>query len=91
MSHYKAIFDTLTKGQERTLGLIAINQDGWHNPMTLRSLMRRGLIERREEWDVSGSLAVRIIRYHVPLPVHIEWCEWISENLTPEERAEAER
>jgi hypothetical protein len=84
VSHYKAIFDVLTDKQRDVLGAIAINQDGGHHPKTLAALRKFGLISRREEFK-GGWFPMTVVRYDVPVDIHIAWCEWCSEHLTGED------
>jgi hypothetical protein len=86
MSHYKALFDTLNDKQRTVLGMIAINQDGGHHPATLKCLEDLGLIEPyNDEFLISRFGIMKVKRYLVPLPVHINWCEWCAENCPEEE------
>lgn len=80
MFSYKALFNDLTTKQQETLGLIAINQDHGLNTSVVASLERRGLIATRLE-QLPGWPAVTVKRYHLPISIHIAWCEWCSENL----------
>lgn len=74
-------FDKLTEKQREVLGAIAINQDGGHNRNTLRSLVKLELIEEVAEPEIHNGMRFVIIRYTMPLPVHIRWCEWCSKNV----------
>jgi hypothetical protein len=70
-------FDALTPAQQNLLGQIATNQDSVAYSNTVKSLMNKGLVEQYHEVDG----AFRIERYRVPLPVHIQWCEWCAATL----------
>lgn len=81
-------FANLSPAQERVFEQIAINLDGGHHPATLKALERKGMIESYREAQPTGHgrLFCFVTRYLVPLPVHIRWCEWCSEQpdgLTP--------
>ncbi|MHC4510751.1 MAG: hypothetical protein ACYTAO_17650 [Planctomycetota bacterium] len=75
-----ADIDALSESQRDVLGQIAMNQDGGHNPRTLKSLLKRGLIEVALAWDRRFWPAVQIRRYSVPVHVHVAWCAWCTEN-----------
>jgi hypothetical protein len=54
---------------------------------TLYALERAGLIEKIGE-EVIGRDALGVIKlpvYEVPLPIHMQWCQWASENVSDEE------
>lgn len=73
-------FSRLTEKQREVLGAIAINEDGGHAESTLLSLEKRGLIV----WEMvpmGGHPPMNIRRWYMPLPVHIEWCEWCSQQV----------
>lgn len=58
-------------------------------PITLQRLQTNGLIERGPD-KVLGRDALGVIsipQYYVPLPVHAQWCQWCSEQLTDGEGA----
>jgi hypothetical protein len=68
-------FRGLSDAQSAAFEQIAIINDGGHNLRVIQSLLAKGLIERRMESRGGGFHA---FRYDVPLPVHVEWCEWCS-------------
>lgn len=86
-------FDSLTPRQRDVLGLIAICQDQFHHPRTLKVLLDRGLIYEyiEEQPGVLGILRVK--RYAMDLMTHIAWCQWCSDwfDKHPEELAEIEK
>lgn len=47
----------------------------------LTILEERGLIQRTEDkcLGVDSFGPVKIPQYYVPLPIHMQWCEWCSE------------
>lgn len=76
--------DALTEAQRNVLGLIAIGQDGGHNPRTLAVLERLGLIVGHDG-QVSTPLGpMQVRRWDVPVAVHIQWCEWCSTQVDEE-------
>jgi hypothetical protein len=58
---------------------------------TIVKLLAAGLIvvEMKHGRDALGSYSWP--EYHVPLPVHMQWCKWCSENITDAEIAAASR
>lgn len=74
-------FRDLTNAQQRVLGLIAINEDLGHNERVYRALEAKGLIVGEDE-NRGGFPPLTVRRYHVPMPVHMEWCTWCSENFS---------
>lgn len=70
-------FRNLNNNQSSVFEQVAIGRDGGHNYATIKALLRKGLIERLGELQVTQSgLTVEVARYQVPLPVHLEWGEW---------------
>jgi hypothetical protein len=76
--------DALSQAQRDVLGLVAVGDDVGHNPITLAALEAKGLVVARKQllpgvagmWP--GNVAVEVTRWHVPLPVHMQWCEWCA-------------
>lgn len=68
--------DRLTPTQRDVLGQIALGNDGGHNPRTIAALKRMGLIVGH--LDDGESFGVRVTRYELPIPVHMQWCEWCA-------------
>lgn len=77
----------LSAPARRAFERIAINQDPLAQPQTLAALMKRGLIVQTGTkllgQDRFGRIAIPV--YAVPLPVHAQWCQWCSDNITDEE------
>jgi DNA-binding HxlR family transcriptional regulator len=76
----------MTKAQIATFERIAINQPPYASgrtlsDRTLKALLDRGLIERvsRENRDPTTGWKFEWWEYHVPLPIHMRWCEWCSQ------------
>ena len=75
-----AAIESLSEKQRRALGLIAIGRDECLNDRTVDSLVRRGLVERRSERIRSGQFMLTVMRYSVPVNVHLAWCGWCAKN-----------
>jgi len=71
----------MTKPQIATFERIAIGQPPYASERTLKILLARGVIEKeiRNTSSGIGNLMIRYAVYHVPLPVHMQWCKWCSE------------
>lgn len=70
-------FNKLSEKQHEAL-VRAVLGDNDHqiHPGTANSLVKRGLIQPYDA-IVRG---LRVTRYKMPIPVHIEWCEWCDTN-----------
>ena len=82
------IFDKLSPKQLAVFEQIAIGNDGRHHPRTIGSLIRHGLIESYHDHyqgDRGFPFPVHIIRYRVPVTIHIEWCAWCVKNCSEKE------
>jgi hypothetical protein len=77
-------FRGLPFAQAEVFEQICVNLDTGHNARTLAALVKKGLITERIQ-RLSGSPPVDIKRYSVPLPIHMEWCEWCSTLLSAED------
>jgi hypothetical protein len=75
----------LTGAQRRVLGLVAINEDGGHHPKVLAALEAKGLIVGHEV-TLPGRLPGTIIRWEMPIGVHIQWCEWCAQQADEEDQ-----
>lgn len=66
---------------------IAIGQPPVALEKTLKRLVERGLIERIADRRVGRDCfgPVIIPQYQVPLLVHMQWCQWASEQSFDEE------
>lgn len=73
-------FSDLTKRQREVFEQIATGHDKGHPEQTLWSLAKRGYITRYPE-TLPGDPPVTIMRCEVPIPVHIEWCQWCEKRL----------
>lgn len=86
----------LTATQQDVLGQIACGFDASHHPRVIKALLAKGLIEATER-RIYGSgntamdrIPVIMTGYNVPLPVHIAWAEWASEQPEEEDEDEGE-
>jgi len=79
--HHATAIRKLSPYQRDTLGRIAIGDDRFIHPKTAEALQKRGLIVSRKETHSCSSDRFRVVvtRYDVPIPVHMAWCEWCSE------------
>ena len=68
---------------------IAISQDPPFRPAAIRTLMKRGLIvcigEREVHRDRFGVTMAPV--YGVPIPVHMQWCQWCAENVKDDDES----
>lgn len=78
----------LTERQRDVLGLICLNQDSGHHPATLRSLVRRELVEEHEQRLPGAGLPVYVKRYSAPIAAHMAWCAWCTTWCAAQEEAE---
>jgi hypothetical protein len=78
------VFSELTKAQLRVFEQIATGSDTGHPQRTLDSLEARSYIQS-EFQQLVGFPPVAVRKYSVPIPVHIEWCQWCSEQLKGKE------
>lgn len=60
---------------------IATGKAWGHNPRVTKALEKRGLLERTEQPEVGSGFCsgVYFSTFQVPTPVHIQWCQWCSE------------
>lgn len=71
----------MTPAQRRDFELIAINERPRGGYVTLKALKAKGLIEEDEPRIVGRDRFgdIKIPQWSVPLPVHMQWCKWCSE------------
>lgn len=70
----------MTKAQTDAFERIAINAPPGCAWPTIDALLKAGVIERGEDdmrRDALGTYAIP--NFFVPLPIHMQWCEWCSE------------
>lgn len=70
-------FDKLSNRQLAVFEQIATNNDSGHPPSTLNALERLGYIQGSLE-QLRGFPPVSVVRYSVPVSVHIAWCQWCA-------------
>lgn len=76
----------VTKRQQEVFEQIAIGNDKGVNATTAKKLIEKGLIEAC--YQLSIGRGFRIIRYQVPIPIHMEWCEWCATLVNPQTAGE---
>lgn len=78
--------DGLTKAQREAFESIAVGQCLGFHFTTYQKLLAKRLIERLPDKVVGKDIfgPIRLPDYQVPLPVHIQWCQWCDENVTDE-------
>lgn len=71
----------MTAVQTAAFERIAIGMSPMAGKETIKALLDKDLIIKLPDRLVSGGIygPVRIARYDVPVPTHIQWCEWASE------------
>ena len=62
----------MTRAEIAAFEAIAINRSPHCSKRTFEKLLSRGVIEKFEKKSLFDD-------YFVPLPIHIQWCEWASE------------
>jgi hypothetical protein len=67
----------LTARQRDVLGQIATGLDQGHHPKVLEALAAKNLIEGHET-TLPGRFPVRVVRWEVPLDVHMQWTAWCA-------------
>lgn len=71
----------MTPAQRRDFELIAVGHRPRGGHMTIKKLKERGLIEDAPPKilgrDALGAIAIP--DWYVPLPIHMQWCKWASE------------
>ncbi len=70
----------MTKPQREAFERIAVNMFPLCRSKTLDALLKAGVIELGEpETYRDGLGSYQVPTYSVPLPIHMQWCEWCSE------------
>jgi hypothetical protein len=62
----------MTRAEIAAFEAIAINRSPHCSKRTLERLLSRRVIEKSDRRALLDD-------YFVPLPIHIQWCEWASE------------
>ena len=77
----------MTKVQRAAFERVAINEEPLAWGKTIDRLLERGLIQRGADRvlgrDRFGVIALPT--YFVPIPVHMQFCKWASENVTEDD------
>lgn len=71
-------FTKLSKRQLQVFEQISVNNDSGHPQKTLDSLEKNDYIVGQLQY-LSSFPPVAVIRYSVPIPVQIAWCQWCAE------------
>lgn len=71
--------ESLTKAQQTALGNIAIGNDGRISRRVIDVLKTKRLILEFPTEYLTGGLRMTVVRYGVPLCVHLAWCLWCSD------------
>jgi hypothetical protein len=69
--------DGLTSRQQDTLSSIAVGLDTLHHPAVLRALAEKGLIVGHR-MQLPGWPSVEVVRWEVPIDVHMQWAAWCA-------------
>ncbi|GAA2347417.1 hypothetical protein GCM10010170_034990 [Dactylosporangium salmoneum] len=69
--------DALTSRQRDTLSRIACGLDTGNHPAPLKVLAEKGLIVGHRQ-QLPGVPPVEVVRWEVPLDVHIQWAAWCA-------------
>jgi hypothetical protein len=71
----------MTKAEITAFEAIAINRSPNCSKKTIEKLLARGVIvdEKRNVNFKDGLPPVAVDDYFVPLPIHYQWCQWVSE------------
>lgn len=72
----------LSKAHREAFERIAVNQAPGCTRPTIDALLKAGVIEHGPKETRQDALGVyQIPSFVVPLLVHMQWCEWCSENV----------
>ena len=75
-------FRNLTKAQNEAFERIACSMEPACSGRTITALLDAGLIlESRRTIGRDALGPIQICEYSVPIPIHMEWCEWCLEQL----------
>jgi hypothetical protein len=71
----------MTKSETKAFEAIAINLTPSCSKKTLIRLLERGVIVKQEKRVpfCEGLPAAVVDQYYVPIPIHMQWCEWASQ------------
>jgi hypothetical protein len=78
MTNHPAIEAHCTPKQIEVFEQIAINNSTGHHPATVKALERKGLVVLTER-VLRGHPPVKVWEPQVPLPIHMQWCQWCAE------------
>lgn len=81
----------MTKAQREAFERIAINQPPMASHKALLALRQKGLIDYEDREIGRDALgAIKVPLWFVPLPIHMQWCEWASEQPPAHRNSAAE-
>lgn len=71
----------MTPAQKRDFEFIAVGQRPLGGKSTINALLAKGLIQedRPELLGRDRFGPIEIPRWYVPLPIHMDWCEWCAQ------------
>jgi len=74
----------MTKAQVAAFEQIAINQFPACRWSTIDALLKAGVVAKGPPEVRRDAMGVyEIPSFYVPLPIHMQWCEWCSEQVDP--------
>jgi hypothetical protein len=70
----------MTRSEITAFEAIAINRQPRCSKKTIDTLLARGVIAKEEKQvHLADGLPPSVVSdYYVPLPVHVQWCEWAA-------------
>lgn len=73
----------MTKAQKKAFEMIATGRDYGLHASSVDALVAAGLVLRLRDQIIGRDAfgAISVPRYEVPLPVHMQWCQWCAENV----------
>lgn len=81
MTHTPHPYINRTRSMRAVFEAIAVGCDLGHSCLTIRALLKAGLIVVTRPRSIGVVNPVMVARYAVPWPVHMQWCQWCSENV----------
>lgn len=71
----------LTKAQRLAFERIAVGQNPECKWATIDALMKAGVIEKGPSETRRDAMGIyEIPSFEVPIPIHMQWCQWCAEN-----------
>lgn len=70
----------MTKAQISAFEMIAIGENPMVGEKTIAKLLERGVIVQGPDRIFQTALGpLHCKQYEIPIPIHMQWCEWASE------------